>query len=262
MWYLNHHLHDGVLPNSNFMALFVIPAMTRIWIPCRWGRVKFRSYATKVGGNTQFIPTASHPNNNRYSQALSEIISSSKVWQVTSILNISISFWNNLPILCKAAFGFLATKFTAVRSLTNPLLLLPVNSLLSLVVIVVLHRSSAFKILLIRLRSIIEDSPVLTCTFNGFVLLPPVSGRPLDWLNDIYFRSPIPLASYYASASINLLFMFYVLFILFTCQFSFWRSQPQPCVDIKLDKSTFRRHYYNLLTSPLWYHWYVHCKQK
>ena len=66
----------------------------------------------------------------------------------------------------------------AVRWLTNPLHLLPVNLLLSLVMIVALHGSSAFKILLIlTLNYLIAKhcrgswfSPVLTWTFNGLVL--------------------------------------------------------------------------------------------
>ena len=71
-----------------------------------------------------------------------------------------------------------------MRWLTNPLHLLPVNLLLSLGMIVALHGSSAFKILLILTvnYSIAKHcrgswfSPVLTWTFNGLVL----------FINDLY----------------------------------------------------------------------------
>ena len=72
----------------------------------------------------------------------------------------------------------------AVRWFTNPLHLLPTNLVLSLVMIVALHGSSAFKILLIvTINYLIARncrgswfSPVLTWTVNGLVL----------FANDIY----------------------------------------------------------------------------
>ena len=75
-------------------------------------------------------------------------------------------------------------KFIAVRWFTNPLHLLPVNLVLSLVMLVALHGSSAFKILLIMAINYLIArtfrgswlSPVLTWTFNGLVL----------FSNDIY----------------------------------------------------------------------------
>ena len=178
-------------------ALFVIPAM--IWIPMSLSLRKFLFLCyTRVGRNTQSMTAASHPNYSRYSQKLSKgwiynrlvvsylvfsLFAYLTVWQDNSDPQYS-SFRNNLPTLCKAAFGYLAIKFMVVRCLTNPLHLLPVNSFLSLVMIVALHGSSAFKILLIlTLNYLIAKhcrgswvSPVLTWTFNGFVL----------FTNDIY----------------------------------------------------------------------------
>jgi hypothetical protein len=92
------------------------------------------------------------------------------------------SFRHNLGVLCKAALGYLALRYAARRLVPGPrtshLHLIPTNVVLSLLMIVALHGSSAIKILLIMAVNYLiakkcrssRLAPFLTWAFNGLVL--------------------------------------------------------------------------------------------
>uniref|UniRef100_A0A8H7XN33 Uncharacterized protein n=1 Tax=Psilocybe cubensis TaxID=181762 RepID=A0A8H7XN33_PSICU len=143
------------------VALFAIPAM--IWVPVS-------------------VSQPSHPNYPHYAPKLSA------GWLYGRLVDNSDaqyrSFRDNIPILCKAAFGYLIIKNLAKQVLKTSINLIPLNSFLSLAMIIALHGSSSLKIILIMSINYLiakkcrgsQLSPFLTWSFNGTVL----------FMNEIY----------------------------------------------------------------------------
>ncbi|KAF9048876.1 MBOAT, membrane-bound O-acyltransferase family-domain-containing protein [Panaeolus papilionaceus] len=147
------------------VALFAVPAMA--WIPIS-------------------LSQSTHPNYVFFFRRLS------KGWISDRMVDNSDaqyrSFRNNIPILTKAMLGYLPLKYLARRLLKtsseHTLYLMPFNMILSIIVLVALHGTSALKIaLILTINFVIAKScresllgPVLTWVFNGFVM----------FMNEIY----------------------------------------------------------------------------
>ncbi|KAF8963140.1 MBOAT, membrane-bound O-acyltransferase family-domain-containing protein [Flammula alnicola] len=141
------------------VAIFAIPAM--VWIPISLSQSTHRNYPF-------------------YSSRLSQ------GWLHGRLVDNSDaqyrSFRDNLGVLCKAAFGYLAIKFIARHLRANRtnsnFYLIPTNVVLSILMIIALHGSSSLKILFIMsINYLIAKkcrgsrlAPLLTWLFNGLVL--------------------------------------------------------------------------------------------
>ncbi|KAF8193374.1 glycerol transporter [Pholiota molesta] len=155
--------------------------------PPRWNTLEFRLYyvvAAVVIPLMAWIPislsNSTHPNYLFYAPRLSP------GWINGRMVDNSDaqyrSFRDNLGVLCKAALGYLAIRYAARRLVPGPrtshLHLIPTNVVLSLLMIVALHGSSAIKILLIMAVNYLiakkcrssRLAPFLTWAFNGLVL--------------------------------------------------------------------------------------------
>ncbi|KAF9554748.1 MBOAT-domain-containing protein [Agrocybe pediades] len=155
-----------------YYVIFILAVPVMAWIPIS-------------------LSQASHPNYAYYSRRLSP------GWLHGRMVDNSDaqyrSFRNNVPILCKAALGYLVIKYFTRRFRT-----IHANVVLSLIMVVALHGSSSVKILLIMAANYTiatktagsKLGPLLTWAFNGAVL----------FANEIYqgysFGSILPILSF------------------------------------------------------------------